>query len=168
MLELELKQLILKKFRSIKNFSEKADIPYTTVDSILKRGVNKANVINIIKMCQALNIDTDALSEGHIQPRIEKIQSTISKLENDIIKKYRSLDEHGKNIVDNILDLEYKRCSGVAKNNNSNTEIQTKPNKMVTVFKAAMSTDGQAPGCIKMPEEMMQRLEDAPPTDEKF
>lgn len=159
MLEQKLKELILEKFKSVKNFSEKADIPYTTVDSILKRGVNKANVINIIKICQVLDIDTDALSEGQIKPRTEKIQSLISTQENSIIKKYRILDEYGKKVVNSILDIEHERCLNIAGN---------KSNKTVTVFKAAMSTDGQAPGCIEVPEETMQRLEDAPPTDEKF
>lgn len=157
MLEQELKQLILDKFRSVKNFSEKANIPYTTVDSILKRGVSKANVINIIKMCQALNIDTDALSEGKIQPRTEKIQSTISKSENGIIKKYRTLDEYGKKVVDNILNLEYERCSSA----------ENKPDKTVRVFKVARSIDGEeAPGYVDMSEEIIQRILDAPEADD--
>lgn len=111
MLEQELKKFILSKFKSVKSFSEKANIPYTTVDSILKRGVGKANVINIIKMCQALNIDTDALSDGKIKPRIENVKSVVSNQENDILKKYRTLDEHGKKMVDFTLNEEYTRCT---------------------------------------------------------
>lgn len=35
----------------------------------------------------------------------------ISTNEQEVIKKYRALDEHGKMLVDNILNLEYKRVS---------------------------------------------------------
>ena len=32
--------------------------------------------------------------------------------EPEIAKKYRALDEHGKKLVDAVLDLEYRRCTG--------------------------------------------------------
>lgn len=35
----------------------------------------------------------------------------ISTNEQEVIKKYRALDEHGKMLVDNVLDLEYKRVT---------------------------------------------------------
>ena len=34
----------------------------------------------------------------------------VSTNEQEVIKKYRALDEHGKMLVDNVLNLEYKRC----------------------------------------------------------
>lgn len=30
------------------------------------------------------------------------------------IKKYRSLDEHGKEVIDNVLDMEFKRCQAAS------------------------------------------------------
>ena len=44
------------------------DIPYTTLDSILKRGIGNSSVTNIIKICKALGISVDALAEGEIVP----------------------------------------------------------------------------------------------------
>ena len=35
----------------------------------------------------------------------------ISTNEQEVIKKYRALDEHGKALVDNVLNLEYKRVT---------------------------------------------------------
>lgn len=35
----------------------------------------------------------------------------ISTNEQEVIKKYRALDEHGKMLVDNVLNLEYKRVT---------------------------------------------------------
>ena len=50
MVEQELRELIVSKYKSVKAFSEEANLPYTTVDSILKRGVERANVKNSIKL----------------------------------------------------------------------------------------------------------------------
>lgn len=40
-----------------------------------------------------------------------KENEIISTNEQKVIKKYRALDEHGKMLVDNVLDLEYKRVT---------------------------------------------------------
>lgn len=108
-IEQQLKNLICERFNSVKEFSAIVNIPYTTVDSILKRGVEKANVVNIIKICTQLEIDTDAVASGRITPRQMKTGVEITLPEQNHIKKYRALDEHGKEMVDVVLDKEYKR-----------------------------------------------------------
>lgn len=65
--ESELKNLILNKYKSLREFAIKIDMPYSTMDTILKRGVDKANINNIIKICKELNIDTESLGEGRIE-----------------------------------------------------------------------------------------------------
>lgn len=72
MLEEKLKKIILNKYNSIKSFSEKIDVPYTTIDTILKRGIKKANINNIIKICNELNISVDELEKGNIVIRKQK------------------------------------------------------------------------------------------------
>ena len=62
-----LKDLILSKYKSIRDFTTQANIPYTTVDSVLKRGVLKSNVDTVIKICQFLGISADALINGEIR-----------------------------------------------------------------------------------------------------
>ena len=59
MLENKIKDLIIEKYGSIRQFSLKIGLPYTTIDSILKRGIDNSNVSNVIKMCKALNISID-------------------------------------------------------------------------------------------------------------
>lgn len=59
MLENKIKELIIEKYGSIRQFSFKIGLPYTTIDSILKRGIDNSNVSNVIKMCKALNISID-------------------------------------------------------------------------------------------------------------
>ncbi|HHY42538.1 MAG TPA: helix-turn-helix transcriptional regulator [Thermoanaerobacterales bacterium] len=57
------KKLIKETGLSLKAFAEKANIPYTTLYSILERGVGNASVDNVIKICRALNISVDELQD---------------------------------------------------------------------------------------------------------
>ena len=52
----KLKQLILSRYSSVKSFAEENGMPYSTVRSILERGIMNANVENAIKICSALGI----------------------------------------------------------------------------------------------------------------
>ena len=62
----KLKDLILTKYKSIREFTLDIEMPYSTVDSIFKRGITKASVDNIIRICDKLNISTDALVNWNI------------------------------------------------------------------------------------------------------
>ena len=48
---------------SLKAFSEKAGIPYTTLRSMLERGIGNASVNNVIKICKTLGITIEELGE---------------------------------------------------------------------------------------------------------
>jgi hypothetical protein len=63
----KLKELILKKYHSVREFTIDNDIPYSTIHSIFKRGIGNSSVTNIIKICKALNISIDALADGEIR-----------------------------------------------------------------------------------------------------
>ena len=41
-------------------------MPYSTLDSIFKRGISNANVLNVIKICELLDIQTEPLIDGNI------------------------------------------------------------------------------------------------------
>jgi len=45
----------------MKAFSAKADIPYTTLRSILEKGIGNASVDNVMKICKALEITVEML-----------------------------------------------------------------------------------------------------------
>lgn len=66
MIEEKIKAIILNNYGSVKNFSNKIKVPYTTIDTILKRGILKSNVLNVIKICKELNIDVDELINEQI------------------------------------------------------------------------------------------------------
>lgn len=67
-IEEKLKGLILTRYRSLREFTNAIDMPYQTMDSILKRGVDKASISNIIKICKALDISADELANGNLVP----------------------------------------------------------------------------------------------------
>jgi predicted transcriptional regulator len=56
-----LKLLIEESGLSLKAFAEKAGIPYTTLRSILDRGVSKASIGNVLKIYKALGITAEEM-----------------------------------------------------------------------------------------------------------
>ena len=66
-LEERLKALILSRYKSIREFVSTTDIPYSTVDAILRRGVMNSNANNIQKLCKALDLSADALLSGELK-----------------------------------------------------------------------------------------------------
>ena len=51
-----LKKIIEEKYQNVKAFSEKINIPYTTIRSILERGLLNAKVENVIRIADELNM----------------------------------------------------------------------------------------------------------------
>ena len=109
MVEADLKQLIIDRFGSLSKFSEVIDMPWTTLDGVIKRGVNKANITSLIKICEGLNIDCESLYYGRLLPKQDMLkEDPLSEKEQMHIKKYRSLSEHGKKMADSFLDMQYE------------------------------------------------------------
>lgn len=64
----KLKNYIKENYNSVREFTIKFDIPYTTMDSIFRRGIKNSSVSNISKICSALNISLEALINNEIVP----------------------------------------------------------------------------------------------------
>ena len=99
--EEELKTLILSKYGSIRKFSMSLDMPYTTLDAILKRGVGNASIGNVIKICDALSLSVDELAAGRIS---YKSPPTTTPNENALLSCFRSVNSDGQS---RILDYAY-------------------------------------------------------------
>ena len=65
-IEEKLQELILTRYHSLREFTIDIDIPYTTIHSIFRRGIDNSSLSNVIKICKALGISADALAEGEI------------------------------------------------------------------------------------------------------
>ena len=48
-LEANVKTLIIDRYGSMKKFSEKIEMPWTALDSILKREIANSNITNVLK-----------------------------------------------------------------------------------------------------------------------
>lgn len=62
----------------------------------------------LYKLIETLKCDANYIFQDGMIASENKFKTT--PLEKDIIKKYRVLDQHGKDAIDYILNLEYDRC----------------------------------------------------------
>ena len=65
-LEANIKSLIIERYGSLKKFSETIDMPWTTLDSILKRGMANSNITNVLKITRELGLDAEKIVDGEI------------------------------------------------------------------------------------------------------
>lgn len=69
-IEDKLKNLILEQYTSVREFTIKIDMAYSTLDSIFKRGIQNATLTNVLKICKGLHISADALANGDIEYQV--------------------------------------------------------------------------------------------------
>ena len=74
--EERLKDLIIEKYGSVLSFSTYVKIPNTTIATILNRGIHKASIDNVLKICKALQISADELAKDKIVPIAEAYSKT--------------------------------------------------------------------------------------------
>lgn len=79
-----LEQLIKEKGYNLKSFAEKCGIPYTTLYGIIKNGVGRASMDNILTICRCLGIKVEELEEmaegvEMFEPTYEDLQSLIAR-----------------------------------------------------------------------------------------
>lgn len=90
---------------TIDELAEKSGVPKSTINKIIG-GVTKAPTLeNVKSIARALGVK---LADFDDYPEIPDMFSP-SELEQ--IKKYRSLDPYGKEAVDSVLDVEWRRCT---------------------------------------------------------
>lgn len=95
-IEDQLKELILTRYKSIREFTMEIDIPYSTISSMFKSGIDKTSVGTIIKICKKLHISADALANG----RIESVffNGTHEGNDNEVFSKIKELGLDCKNL----------------------------------------------------------------------
>lgn len=106
----------IKALGTVKDFSIKINMPYTTLRSIMVN-VGGASIDNIFKICRGLNIHADDLTPYADFPVQEKpCPLSCTDEEKDLIKKYRCLTPDGKATVDAVIDVQYKAILPKVKN----------------------------------------------------
>ncbi|WP_145474702.1 helix-turn-helix domain-containing protein [Staphylococcus pettenkoferi] len=110
--EKHLKHLMELKSGSVKAFSTEIGLAYTTVRSILERGVFNAKVENVIKICKGLNIKPESLMEIDdtiISESITKIIQLTPPRQHNVLDYAKHQLELQNNTKDNIVDFnDYK------------------------------------------------------------
>lgn len=110
-IENDLKEIIISKYSSIKDFCATNDILYSKVDKIFKKGIGSADIQLIFKICSILDIDVESIVEGEIHFNDEllkytKIPSILSKEESALLVNFNKLNNLGKEkLIDYSNDL---------------------------------------------------------------
>lgn len=94
--EIRIKEMIIKRYGSLKKFCEVIHMPWTTLDSILKRGIANSNITNVMKITKELKIDTESLASGILLDSTETDITTAINSSPKILQYYDVLNDMGK------------------------------------------------------------------------
>ena len=100
----------IKKYRNIKGMTQQeiADALGESSGRVIynwEKGIGRPDCDKLARLCDLLGVSADEM----IGCRSMSERPTAAEWET--IKKYRVLDEHGKEIVDYLIDSEYKRVA---------------------------------------------------------
>lgn len=91
--------------------AEMLGIAKTTISGY-ETGRREPEIAVLSKIMDVLKVDANYLYQDEID--FLKNQNSLIPGEYESIKKYRFLDEHGKQLVDFVLSAEYERCESIA------------------------------------------------------
>lgn len=103
-----IREIMQDKQLKVSDVSKKSGLPYTSVKTILDRGIGKASYVNICKICEAIGITADKLED--IVKNNKSNEPELSKEDYERIRKYKFISIHspdGASVVDTVLDREY-------------------------------------------------------------
>lgn len=80
-IEEQLKQEILLRYKSVRAFTTAVDIPYSTLDSVFKRGIANAGISTMLKVFDALDLDIESVTDGELRPRPPEYKKSPSTAE---------------------------------------------------------------------------------------
>ena len=140
-----LKECILSKYKSIREFCMQIEVAYSTVDNIFKRGIMGSSVSLIIKICDRLNIDVDELINGRISEKLPPL-TALTLRERTLIYAYRN-NPSMQSAVNKLLGIE-------------------DDSSITHVYRAARSEDNHADEIVDMDSRQIGKFKKAPETDE--
>ena len=109
--------LIKERGFNVKSFANYIEMPYSTLRSILEKGIGGASIDNVIKICKGLNISIDTL-----KPSDDKI--TYSSHEEKVILAYRN-NPGMQEAVDKLLGIDNSNAELIENMGNTITDIKT-------------------------------------------
>lgn len=95
-IEEQLKNEILNNYKSIRAFTQKIDIPYSTLDTIFKRGIGGAGVNTVLKIFNELSLDIESIDKGVLTPNNSNNNPVLNQQKKILINNYDQLNDSGK------------------------------------------------------------------------
>lgn len=111
-----LKESRIKSGLTQEQLAEKLGIAKSTLSGY-ESGNREPTVATIAKIMDILNIDANYLYQDEANSLTELV---VSLDEKSLLKKYRALDDHGKEMVDFTLKKEYERSKALAEQAHNN------------------------------------------------
>lgn len=105
-----LKELLARRGMRVVELSRLIDVPAQTLYSIIKRDNMKIDFDVLLRICAALDTPISLFCGGEVPAGEVKPEG--AELEH--LRRYRALDEHGRELVDTVTDMEYARVTAEA------------------------------------------------------
>lgn len=119
--EEKLKDLILMNYGSVRKFTQKYGLPYSTVATLFSRGIKSASVTTLIAVCRILGISADELLEGRITFVNEQTEPT--RIEDFILHLQHQL-QNTKNLTLNDKPVDETTIDNIVQSLDLLIEIQ--------------------------------------------
>mgnify|MGYP002741492784 FL=1 len=103
--EERIKELIIAKYGNVRAFATESGISYTTVRSILERGIMNAKAENVFKICHLLGISPDTVADWGISNEQQPTNShdIDSIIDNAMMFDGKPLSEDDKRAIRGII-----------------------------------------------------------------
>ena len=110
----------LKKQKGLTNLqlAQMTGLTISTVDKITSGYNTNPKLGTVEAICKAVGCTISDLLDENPNNNTAHTPLKYSPKEDSIIKKYRTLDEYGKEAIDSLLDIEYTRCTAVIEEEN--------------------------------------------------
>lgn len=96
-----IKSEIKRQYKSVRQFSEKSGIPYSTLSNALSKGIGGTSYDTVIKICKLLNL----------KQAYDADLTIFNDQFYEICFMLAALDEQGVHTIKTILSVEYNRCA---------------------------------------------------------
>ena len=92
---------IKRQYKSVRKFSEKSGIPYSTLSNALSKGIGGTSYETVIKICNLLNL----------KQAYDADLTVFNEHCYEICTMLAALDEQAVHTLKTILSIEYDRCT---------------------------------------------------------
>ena len=96
----QIKTAIRAEYDTLAAFAQETGIPYSTLSSIVKNGMDNSKFAVVMKICRCLKIDAF---------ENEKLNFTDKDI--NFLLKFSHIDKYAAELVEGIVDYEYKRSN---------------------------------------------------------